>query len=1508
MRRLRCFLTVSLFFFFIGAVAAKEVESAAIRYSESPPFVEGQRVEELWAKADGLFRFIIPAQATPAFFQSEAAILFDDENLYISIKGLHQQAVADNVERTVFGDNNFEIFLQPEVDSDKYYQIVVSAAGKIYTGQKRSRQELPGIRFTTQMEKDHWRLNVMIPLTSIQLQIPAIGEERKIRFNICRNNIFMPEDMTEVSSFAVLDSYDYHIPDVWETAILSRASGAESRQVVSDTRGIMVNLFANPDFKLAQDNRPLGWGLHGSEVSYQETAPLSGEWMVRATGNSYHFMTRGISLEPGKAYTLKIKGRRFGPEGSLGVIQMVREAGRTREGSYSAWQIPLNTEFHEFFFPLKADAGAVSLAFYRIGSRGIDRGIDLTEVYLYEGEVSAFEIRKISRAGSKKLVAGTTPLIKSSLVGIKKEKIRVLALMASLSSTREVLEIFSGLPVDLDILTTTGKNQDVYYTDYEPAQIKERLQENRYDLYIVGSRIPERVGKELATLINENIRKGAGLWLNNCQALGHFQELLKEYPAESVTDNHYLKQALPLELMLLPTATSGSKKNPMSDIREGTAGTGKGRIILSDTSVQGTQIKLKQSQETYSYATFPYDLYADAWLARMAYYAAGATNIPMEMLSIKDGKALISGRKWPADAQVVWSLIDKNGIETAKGTVLVAGTQAEIILPELTLTGYHVLTVWLQDASKRVLDYSCAVIQQEGPRISNFVDKKQYYSGDDDGHFQITVDPFKAGLNLHWALEDFSGRILEAGQLPAREKLEFSVPLRALFTNLARLWLELRHGEQTVDKQRFPVYIQDRDKARLWNDFTPSVWNAGSETSMGVCKDIDRQLESIGIRSYLLPLQGGDAVLNAGMGLGGMYLGGGDYFCALYPPVDNIRRPSLNTAAARESIAMRAENAAREQRIWGVVHTSVCDEPNLAHPSSSFEVDAHPENIQEYQKRMQQKYGSIENFNRHCDTEYRSFAELKEVLTQEARLRNNFAEFIEWRNFNTDRWIEAIRLVSDSGKKGDPGSALSLYNSFGQWALSGNDYWKLLTRGGLEFSHEYTSMVYMGNNPIYDFDEYYRSFRPDLRVWGFTGYFGSRQRAFFEPWWFALHRYGGFCWFAASSGIGAGGGGRWLNLLDVPGYGLTEDAADLKAGLEKSALLDGLGKLFLEYEWHKRDIAILYSHPSLMVSYCLSQETRGTEIHASGKLHDYFHSRHKLRYLLEELLYQYDYIAPEQISQGILNSYKVLFLPGSIALSEQTGGAIRAFVERGGKVVSDFPPGIYDELGRRRSEPASTTWPTKQLTIIGQIFNDRDPGQKQQIRLLLQEAGSQPVLECVDTERFTGREAMRFTDDQMHIYAILRNFTRGSDSEEQEFTLPTAGYLYDLRKGSCLGKTNRFRCQVPNGEAVIYGHFPYQVEALELAAPQAVQAGDNLCVAIRIKTSTGAPAGKHVFHIELLPPSGESRFFMRRNLTAPNGQLDFVFRMAYNDPPGNWRFRIKDVLSGMSREHAFVLQ
>jgi hypothetical protein len=554
---------------------------------------------------------------------------------------------------------------------------------------------------------------------------------------------------------------------------------------------------------------------------------------------------------------------------------------------------------------------------------------------------------------------------------------------------------------------------------------------------------------------------------------------------------------------------------------------------------------------------------------------------------------------------------------------------------------------------------------------------------------------------------------------------------------------------------------------------------------------------------------------------------------------------------------------------------------------------------------MQEKYGTIDRFNQQCSTNYKSFDELNIVLTKDIRKKTNFAEFVEWRNHTVDKWINAIKVIKDVSRSVDENApAVSLYNSFGPMAVSGNDYWKLLTKAGLDHSQEYTSMVYLGRNPLYNFGELYRSFRPDMRVWGFIGYYGGKARKDYVPWWFALHRFGGFTWFAEISGSVSG---RWLNLLDPVTLELNIDAKQLMDSLKDSALTEGMGKVFFEYDWKKRDVAILYSQSSLLVSWCRGKEIRNSELLKGTPYADYHYTRDCLRYMLENLLYQYDFVAPEQISKGALDSYKVLILPHVCALSDSRAKIIKDFIKKGGVVIADIMPGKYDELGAPREEsPFMALKGSGKLVLFNKNFDDKNPQQSKRMFELLQKAGASPIMATENVWETPGREAMHFVNGKMNVYAVSRHPLLSSDKKTQKFTFPTKGHLYDVRAGKYLGETNQVTCAVPSAGTKVYGHYPYKVTGIAVDVPAKVKAGKDLNADISIKASSGA-VGHHVFHIAVISPAGKARWFMKRNVGAPDGKYKLSFRMAQNDAKGKWTLSVKDIMSGTVVKKYFEL-
>ncbi|OQA85715.1 MAG: hypothetical protein BWY31_01745 [Lentisphaerae bacterium ADurb.Bin242] len=1503
--KMECIL-VFLFLCLSGALALPE-----IRFTAESPWTDGKIREDVWKKADILSGFAIPGKFTVETSRTECSMLFDDRNVYLRLKGRFTPAfqTADKKENSLFSGNHFEIFLMPQEHSGEYIHCAISRDGRMYLAKNAANktEKLDSALVQGHVKKDwnQWEALVAIPFSVLNMKAPV--EDLKFKFNLCRVNSDLPAGKSESSSFAVLDAENFHKTSQWTEVRFTRKAG-EPKIVYASGGNTGMNLIPNSDFNISDGQQVPGWYVSKNGVTRKEVSEFSNQWVMRGTGKAYQMLSVQVpSLQEGKMYTLRIKVRQFGSPNAIGVIQMRgRPDGRgVTEGASPVWRMPVTDDFREYAIPFKADKNVQALSFYRFGPDREDSGIDYDSIQLFEGKLSAFEIRQLTRLDRKAAVPGTEMKPGPNPYGFAKEKLRVLALCPDLAAVREPMEIFSGLNTEWDSLITTTENSDLYYTDGNPADIQKKLESSSYDIYLIGFNL-DRIGKELASRIQGNVEKGAGLVLANAVRRGNFEAFLKKYPLSGNPADSAASQGFPSSFFLFGQSGKGMGATP--GFQEGCKA-GKGRIVLYTASYPTAFLF---NEKAGADSMFPYADYAKAWLARLICHAAGKESL-LRSPRTSSSEIAFSDLKTPDGAVAAWTLLNSAGERVSSGQERVENGRFAVKTNPV-MSGFHLLVLHLKDKDGKVLDYTALTLRKDGPFIAKLEDAKQFNSIEQPGNFRCEVNGFSAGMKLEWTLEDISGRILEKGTIPCSSGImNFSVPLHSVYTNLARLKTALIQGDRTLDLKRIPVYVQDRDRERLLNDFTPAVWPFDTNLSAEYETDVCRQLENIGIRAVGFCNRDRTHILASGMGLAaGAAIGGGEIFCG-WKQNSNIRKQQFNTLESRKKIARRAEENTAKVKLFGPVSNQVCDEPQLARTFEPDELDSHPENIAEYRLRMKQKYGTIEKFNARCGTSWKSFDELQPGLLAEARKTGHFAEFIEWRNFNTDRWCEILKLLADNAKKHDPNALFALPNSFGQTSLNGNDYWKLLTRSGLNFSQDYTSMVYMGGrenpSPIYDFDEFYRSFAPDMRVWGYIGYVNSPARLMFQPIWFAAHRYGGFTWFAAHGGQVRGGSLKtpW-NLLDIPGNGFTLDAGDLKKGLDSMHLLTGLGKLCLDYPWAPRDTAVYYSQESMLTSFCLGKETRNGEIsREGGPHHDYYYSRHRIRYMLESMLYQYDFIAPEQVTGGHLKNFKALFMPSIFSLSDAEVGALKKFLAGGGIIVADSQPGAYDELGMKRNR--SPLEGLAGLHVLGSIFNDKDPEQGRKIAGLLAGSGAKPVLASSVSGALPGREAIHFRKGGMNVFILLRNpvlATSGKMSQTVQF--PVKGHLYNLLNGKYLGQTSQAEVVLDDtAPAAVFGVYPCRIDAILADIPDSVRAGQDLIARIQMKVEGGRP-GAHVFHIELIPPDGKSTLLMKRNLSAENGTLEFRFRMAYNDPKGKWTLRVKDVMSGLTAGKTFILE
>ena len=163
---------------------------------------------------------------------------------------------------------------------------------------------------------------------------------------------------------------------------------------------------------------------------------------------------------------------------------------------------------------------------------------------------------------------------------------------------------------------------------------------------------------------------------------------------------------------------------------------------------------------------------------------------------------------------------------------------------------------------------------------------------------------------------------------------------------------------------------------------------------------------------------------------------------------------------------------------------------------------------------------------------------------------------------------------------------------------------------------------------------------------------------------------------------------------------------------------------------------------------------------------------------------------------------------------------------------------------------------------------------------------------------------MHFVDGNMHLFGFLHDPFEAAKIAPFTAKLPVKGHIYNLRNGKYLGNTDTVNCVIPYAEGAVFGVYPYKVNALEVKMPQSVKAGSDLTADVALKLSNGK-AEKHIFHFEVIPPSGEARFFMKRNVEVKDGKYTFTFRIAHNDEVGTWKLLVKDVLSGITKVKEF---
>jgi hypothetical protein len=161
-----------------------------------------------------------------------------------------------------------------------------------------------------------------------------------------------------------------------------------------------------------------------------------------------------------------------------------------------------------------------------------------------------------------------------------------------------------------------------------------------------------------------------------------------------------------------------------------------------------------------------------------------------------------------------------------------------------------------------------------------------------------------------------------------------------------------------------------------------------------------------------------------------------------------------------------------------------------------------------------------------------------------------------------------------------------------------------------------------------------------------------------------------------------------------------------------------------------------------------------------------------------------------------------------------------------------------------------------------------------------------------EIEAIRGRDGVTVYEDQ-----ALGKVAR----EDIGVRLPRVSYVTDARTGRFLGQTDRVSVSVVTGEAAVLALSPAR-STMAIDGPTESARGER--ISFRLTSTSG---GKRLVRCHVFGPDGAFLHVYATNVVS-DGPASFVLPAAVNDPPGAYRIRATDVLSGAEAETTLTLR
>jgi hypothetical protein len=478
-----------------------------------------------------------------------------------------------------------------------------------------------------------------------------------------------------------------------------------------------------------------------------------------------------------------------------------------------------------------------------------------------------------------------------------------------------------------------------------------------------------------------------------------------------------------------------------------------------------------------------------------------------------------------------------------------------------------------------------------------------------------------------------------------------------------------------------------------------------------------------------------------------------------------VRDPSLSDPGAQARIDARLGEIVRQESRFYPLYYSLGDETGIADLSSFWDFDFSPASLAGMRGWLRGQYGTLDALNTEWGTHFATWNDVRPETTIQAmhRTDGNFAAWADFKTWMDVAFADAVRRGTDAVHVADP-HALAAIEGAQIPGWGGYDYTRLAH--AVDLMEVYDS----GENlPIL------RSLNPGLIA--LTTSFGARPEDIHQVWRELLRGTRGLVLWDDDNGI-------------VHPDGTLGERGEAYAKL--FAELHRIAPLLIAATPHVDPVAILYSPASFRTQWVLDQQPKGDawiERGAEKELED-----DAFRVALRGYVASLSQLGlePRFVSAAMLPGLrdKVLILPDTLALAPADANAIIAFASRGGVVIADRPPGLYDAHSRRLPRPA----------LAAGIARLVAPDDQAALATLLAQSGVMAPFQFLAPR----------DDVEMHVFRsgdrtiVAVQHSKPMDTEEDVvLTLPRSMMVTDLRAGAVLGPMRRLTLKLEGVEPAV---------------------------------------------------------------------------------------------------------